>query len=405
MSLRAVSKGAIRICGPFSYPESLILAVSLPALPSAQTLNRRSLLGAGAAALAMPFIARPGFSQSSSGELRIAAWAGYISPEMLAAFEKATGIRATYTPYGTNDEILNLMKVNQGQGFDVIWPALDRVPNYVEAGLVQVIDESRVEWDRCIDSAIRSSEKLGAVVDGKRYQVPTDWGTEAIAFDTEKAPMIWGKASYGDLWAPEMAGKVTVRGHSALVGLGLWLEAEGRLPRPLLDSFASEEAMRANYDVILQEAIARKANIAQFWSTQNEAQGAFRTNGCVLGQTWDSTAAGLSEEGMKLGYISPKEGALAWMEGISLPVGAENVDQAYAFINWMLTAEAGAMYASHARVNSTAKGAEALLPAHARSFFESAYPENALDGLWWWPVQESWFVELRGEYQDRFLSA
>lgn len=369
-------------------------------------LKRRTVLsGALASLVCAPFVARSAAAQSSSGELRISAWAGYISPEMLAAFEKATGIKASYTPYGTNDEILSLMKVNQGEGFDVIWPALDRVPNYVEASLVQPIDEKRVEWDRCIESAVKSSETLGAVVEGKRYQVPTDWGTEAIAFDTGKAPLTYGTASYSDLWKPEMAGKVTVRGHSALVGLALWLEQQGKLPRPFLESFKDPEAMRANYDVVLEEALARKANVAQFWSSQNEAQGAFRTNGCILGQTWDSTAAGLKQEGMPIGYIAPKEGALAWMEGISLPIGAKNIDQAYAFINWMLTPEAGAMYASHAKVNTTAKGAEALLPADAKSFFETAYPGDALDRLWWWPVQESWFVELRTEYQDRFLSA
>lgn len=350
-------------------------------------LSRRTFLrGTAATALSMPFVLRAGDALSSSGNLRIAAWAGYVSPEMLAAFEKATGIKATYTAYGTNDEILNLMKVNQGQGFDVIWPALDRVPNYVEASLIEPIDESKVEWDRCIDSALKSSEKLGAVVDGKRYQVPTDWGTEALAFNTEKAPLVYGEASYSDLWKPEMAGKATVRGHSALVGLGLWLEAEGKLPRPLLESFASEEAMRANYDVILKEALARKGNIAQFWANQNEAQGAFLTNGCIIGQTWDSTAAGLKEQGQPISYISPKEGALAWMEGVSLPVGAENIDQAYAFMNWMLTPEAGAMYASHAKVNTTAKGAEALLPEDAKAFFAAAYPADALDNLWWWPI-------------------
>lgn len=93
------------------------------------------------------------------------------------------------------------------------------------------------------------------------------------------------------------------------------------------------------------------------------------------------------------------------MEGVSLPVGAENIDQAYAFMNWMLTPEAGAMYASHAKVNTTAKGAEALLPEDAKAFFAAAYPADALDNLWWWPIQESWFVELRSEYQDQFLGA
>lgn len=368
--------------------------------------SRRTLLrSAAVSAMAAPFVARGAFAQSSSGELKITAWAGYLSDELLAAFEKDTGIKPSYTPYGTNDELLNQMKVNQGSGFDVIWPAVDRVPNYVEAGLIQPIDESKIEWDRCIESATEGSKTLGAVVGGKRYQVPTDWGTEAIAFDKNQAPQEYGTASYGNLWASDMVGKVTVRGHSALVGLGLWLDANGKLPKPMRDSFKDEATMRANYDVILAEAMKHKGNIAQFWSNENEAQGAFRSNGCILGQTWDSTAGGLGKEGLPVGFVAPKEGALAWMEGVSIPVGAVNLEQTYAFINWMLTPAAGAMYATHTSINSTAKGAEALLPDASKAFFAAAYPGDALAKLWWWPVQESWFVDIRSQYQDKFLSA
>lgn len=367
-------------------------------------IDRRSLLaGAAALGVAAPFVSRRAFAQS--GTVNIFAWAGYLSDEMLAAFEAQTGIRPVYTPYGTNDELLNQLRAAGGRGFDVIWPTVDRIPNYVEFGLVQPIDEDRVEWDRIIPSAVEGSAEMGAVVDGVRYQVPSDWGTEALAFDRDQAPLEYGSASYGDIWKPEMEGLATVRGHSGLVGIGLWLEGEGRLPRPMREAFASEEAMREVYDVILAEAIARKGNIAQFWSNENEAQGAFRVNGCAIGQTWDSTAAGLAREGLPIGYIAPKEGALAWMEGLAIPSGAENLDEAYAFINWMMTPEAGAMYANHTSINTTAAGAEEFLSEENKAFFAAAYPGDALDRLWWWPIQESWFVARRNEYQDRFLSA
>lgn len=372
-------------------------------------INRRLILkGAAASAgltLAAPFVSRSGFAQSSSGSVNIFAWAGYINDDMLAAFQSATGITPKFTPYGTNDELLNQLRANNGSGFDIIWPSVDRVPNYVEFGLVQPIDESKVEVAKVLPSAWSSSETLGAVVDGKRYQVPTDWGTEALAFDKQQAPLEYGTASYGDIWKEEMRGKATVRGHSGLVGLGLWLEAEGKLPRPMLDAFKSEEAMVEIYDVILAEAVARKANIAQFWSNENEAQGAFRVNGCAVGQTWDSTAAALGKEGLPIGFIAPKEGALAWMEGVSIPKGAENLDQAYAFINWFLTPEAGAMYTNATSINSTGVGAAEATSDEAKAFFAAAYPGDALEKLWWWPIQESWFVAKRNEYQDRFLSA
>jgi spermidine/putrescine transport system substrate-binding protein len=53
------------------------------------------------------------------------------------------------------------------------------------------------------------------VVQNRRYLVPTDWGTEALAFHQQSSPLTYGQASYADMWRPEMRGKVTVRGHSA----------------------------------------------------------------------------------------------------------------------------------------------------------------------------------------------
>ncbi|WP_334175201.1 extracellular solute-binding protein [Pseudoxanthobacter sp.] len=374
--------------------------------PFKTKISRRNFLGASAAAaVAAPFVLRNTRANASSGEVNIFGWAGYVTPDMLSAFEKATGIRPKFTPYGTNDELLNQMRINNGGGFDLIWPTVDRVPNYVEFGLVQPIDEAKVKWDRAIASAVSGSARMGGVVNGKRYFVPLDWGTEALSFDKKQMPLTYGKASYGDLWQPDMTGKVTVRAHSALVGLGLWLEAEGKLPHPMRDSFKNEDIMRANYDVIIKEAIARRANIVQFWSNENEAQGAFRVNGAVIGQTWDSTGAALAKEGLPIGFIAPREGALAWMEGAAVPAGAVNIEQAYAFLNWMLTPEAGALYTNATSINSTAVGAADLLSPAAREFFAAAYPGDALQKLWWWPVQETWFVNRRNEYQDRFLAA
>ncbi|MGY6547418.1 MAG: extracellular solute-binding protein [Roseinatronobacter sp.] len=370
-------------------------------------LHRRRVLQGGAitagVALAAPWVARPAFAQS--GTVNIFAWAGYVTDEMLAAFTEATGINATLTPYGTNDELFNQMRANNGGGFDLIWPTVDRVPNFVEFGLVQPIDESRIETDRILPSAWENSVNLGAVVDGQRFQVPSDWGTEALSFDRDAMPLEFGTASYGDLWAENARGLVTMRGHSGLIGLGLWMEAEGMLPRPLLDAFQSPEAQTEIFEVILAEAIARKATIMQFWANENEAQAAFRVNGAALGQTWDSTAAALAREGLPIGYVAPREGALAWMEGLSIPMGATNLDEAYAFINWFNTPEAGAMFTNATSINSVAVGAEDLLSQEARDFFAAAYPGDALEKLWWWPIQESWYIARRNEFQDRFLSA
>ncbi|MEL0635151.1 MULTISPECIES: extracellular solute-binding protein [Marinomonas] len=368
------------------------------------TFSRRQFIKgasvAGAVA-ATPFTINRAIAANK--ELRIYAWAGYITDEMLSDFKAKTGINATFTPYGTNDELLNSLRATDGTGFDIIMPTVDRVPGYVDYGLVQPLDQTRIKWDGCLDSAITGSE-VGGVVKGERYFAPSDWGTEAIAYNKNEAK-VSKDLSYGDLWLPENSGGVTVRGHSALVGIGLWLEKQGKLPFPLLDSYKTEKAMRANFDVILKTAVEHKGSIAQFWSTENEAQGAFLTNGAIIGQTWDSTAFKLSGEGEPVVFRAPKEGALAWMEGFVMPKNANNVDSVYEFINWYYTPESGAMFVKATGYNSTAKGAEALLPQATKDFFNSSYSKQDLANLWWWPIQEPWYVALRNEYQDRYLSA
>lgn len=368
------------------------------------TLSRRQFVkGATLASAAAASTFSIGSAIAANKELRLYAWAGYITDEMLNDFKAKTGINATFTPYGTNDELMNSLRATDGTGFDLIMPTVDRVPGYVDFDLVQPLDTSRINWDGCLDSAITGSE-VGGVVKGRRYFAPSDWGTEAIAYNKNEAK-ISQKLSYGDLWLPENSGGVTVRGHSALVGIGLWLEKTGKLPFPLLDSYKNEQAMRANFDVILKVAAEHKAAIAQFWSTENEAQGAFRTNGAVIGQTWDSTAFKLQSEGEPIAYGAPKEGALAWMEGFVMPKNANNVDAAYEFINWYYTPESGAMFVKATGYNSTSKGAEALLPESTKQFFQNSYSDDDLKNLWWWPIQEPWYVALRNEYQDRYLSA
>ena len=390
-----------------THSESEIAAGGRATMMAARGFSRRILLRAGAAsgllAAAGPFVARRAAAQG--GEVNIFTWAGYFTDEMLADFQAKTGLRANRAEYGTNDELLNQLRATGGTGFDVILPTVDRVPNYVDFGLIQPLDETRVNWDGAIASTISGSEAMGGVVGGARYLVPSDWGTEALAFDSAVAPLAYGEAGYGTLWDEAYAGRVTVRGHSALIGIALWLESEGRLPHPVREQFVDEAKARANFDAILEVAVANKGKIGQFWSNENEAQGAFRTNGCVIGQTWDSTASVLWREGAPVRYLAPKEGALAWMEGFCIPTGARNLDSAYAFINWYLTPEAGAMLANNLGYNTTAAGAEAFLTDHARAFFAASYPGDALDRLWWWPIQDTWYVQLRNEYQDRFLSA
>ena len=101
----------------------------------------------------------------------------------------------------------------------------------------------------------------------------------------------------------------------------------------------------------------------------------------------------------------PHEGAMTWVDSVCIVKNAENLEQAYAFINWAYTPEAGALMAKTTGYNSVVAGAADHLDAATKKVFAEAYPGNALDNLWWYPNEPTWFVPARTEYRDKFQAA
>jgi spermidine/putrescine transport system substrate-binding protein len=184
---------------------------------------------------------------------------------------------------------------------------------------------------------------------------------------------------------------VTVRPHSALAAMGRYLESQGELPHPFIETYTDMDVMRQDWDIILAETIKAKPNIAQFWKSENEAQAAFRSNGCGLGLCWDSTGFNLGNEGLPFAYLAPKEGAFAWLQGYMLLKNARNVEQAQEFANFIATPEGSALLASAVRANPAAKGAIDLVDPAVTAFYNEAFPGDALSKLWWWPSASSEF--------------
>ena len=344
---------------------------------------------------------------SSSGTLKLFTWPDYSKPEVIAAFEKATGIKVKLTNYSTNQECMNKLRAARASGFDIAQPSLTEYQLHMEYDLYREIDENKIPNLKNLEPAFyEKSKKLGGVIRGKRVGLPYDWGTEAIAWNTEKINAQYGALSYGSLWEPEYTGKVTCRPHSVFIGVGLYLDAAGKLPsNRMYDTYDTEEKMRRVYDEILKFLIERKKHIKMFWNNAQDHQLAFLQNGCVIGQTWDGPILTLKKEGKPVSYMAPKEGALTWVDSMGIVKNAENLEQAYAFINWAYTPEAGAVMAKSTGYNSVVKGASDLLDDATKKNFAEAYPGDALDNLWWYVSEPAWFVPARTEYRDKFQAA
>jgi spermidine/putrescine transport system substrate-binding protein len=371
-------------------------------------INRRSVLK-GSATIGLGVIAAPALikgSLASSGELNFMGWAGYdgLAKDVFPAFEKKTGIKVNFTEQPDQDSFFAQAKLSMQTGaFDVSEPTVDRAASWTSNGLLQGWDTSKLAMDNYLPGLADGAAGESATIGGKRMIVPSVWGTEAIVYSAKDAATSYGKSSLGDLFDDRYAGKVCVRAHSSLAAMGRWLDSQGKLPKPWLAGYKDEATMKQLWDIALAEAIKHKKNVGQFWNGENDAQAAFRTNGCVIGLNWDSTGYNLRNDGF--GFIAPKEGAFAWNQGFVLLSNAKNVPQAHEFAKWVSTAEGSAAWATAFSANPVGKGGIELAAEDVKKFYKAAYPGDALQKLWWWPNQEAWFVKLRGEYADKWKAA
>ncbi len=371
--------------------------------------SRRKILKS-AAALGVLSVTGPGFVRrafASSGELNWFTWEDYAPAPLIARFEKDTGIKLNVTTFSSNEDQVNKLKAASGKGWDLASPSIGWVPTHIEVGNLAPIDESRVtNLGNVFPAFLSQYETMGGKQDGKFYALPYDWGTEALAYNTEKATLEYGTASFGDVWKPEYKGLMLCRQRSIMLGTGLWMEREGKLPAGTMrNAYDDEAAFDLGYGTAAEYTIANKAQIVNWWKGTADTQSGFEEEGAVIGITWDGPIFQLKNQSRPYNYLAPVEGALSWIDSIALTAGAENLEQAYAFINWSFQPEIGGIVSDNTGYNSVVQGFDAHVADSFKKNFADAYPGDAVQKLWVQGTERPWFLEKRQALVDKISAA
>ncbi len=377
-------------------------------LYTGKTFSRRTFVQ-GAAATSAFVAAGPAYVKdafSSSGEVDILMWADYLPPEFIEAFTKATGIKINYTGIGSNEEIINKMKANKGQGFDICSPTNNQNLEWGPLELLQPIDMNRVPID-LVNPAMSKIGTDGWAFAGKgSHWLPHIWGTEGIAWRTDQYSPEGGVPSYGAVWAEENAGKTMGRPHSMMLGAGLYMETIGELEKgDMWKAYESEETMRPIWQKVTDWCIGRKKNVKILWNDADTQKNALLKEGVIVGQTWDGPPLALKTAGEPVQYQAPKEGSMAWVDGMAIPIGAKNIDQIYEFVKFAYQAQPAGEAINKHGYNSPVLGADKHANANYKKNFSEAYPGDALANLNPWPPQAPWYGKVRTEYVNKFKSA
>ena len=344
---------------------------------------------------------------ASSGELNVLMWSDYLPPAWIESFTSETGIKLNYTGIGSNEEIINKMKATKGRGVDICSPTNVRSGQWVDLELLQPWDYAAIpNIDNANPAMLKVGDNEWNFADKGSHWLPHIWGTEAVGWRTDLYQPPGGVPSYGNIWSPDVKGKTMIRPHSGMLGAGLYMETIGELePGAVWGAYESEEKMRPVWDKITAFCIKNKDQIKLFWNDADSQKNGFMNDGVVVGQTWDGPPLALKTQGEPVTYQAPKEGALAWVDGLSLSAAAENTEQAYAFVEFCYRPEpAGKAIDSHG-YNSAVVGADQFAGEQYKKNFADAYPGDALANLNPWPAEPQWYADVRTEYRNKFVNA
>ena len=318
-------------------------------------MKSKFTLSLAALALALPVQA------FAAGELNIYNWGNYTNPELIAKFEKEYDVKVTITDYDSNDTALAKVKAG-GHGFDVAVPSHSYIPIWVKEGLIvkpgipdmpnyKNIDPRwlNVDWDP-----------------GREYSVPWQWGSVGIVVDTSVYSGDINTSSVVFDPPAELVGKINV-------------------PPEMLDVIMTAvyyhggEPCTADKDVLMKVRDTLVNAKTKWLSMDYGIIEKFAGKDLAASLYWNGAAFRAREKNTDVRYGYPVEGFSLWMDGVVLLKDAQNVENAKAFMNFVMAPENAALISAFARYANGIKGSEEFMPEDMRSAPEVVIPAEFAD--------------------------
>jgi len=333
---------------------------------------RRTPLLAGLLAAAVCVSA----AQADEPVVKVYNWSDYIGETTLADFQKATGIRALYDVFDSNETLEGKLLAGRS-GYDVVVPSNHFLGKQIKAGAFQKLDRAQLpNWENLDPLLLK---QLDVNDPGNQYSVPYLWGTNGIGYNVAKVKEVLGVDeinSWAMVYEPENMKKLAACGVS-------FLDSADEMIPSVLNYMGLNPNTHSADDLAKAEAklLTVRPYVRYFHSSKYIGDLA-NGNICVaVGFSGDILqAADRAEEagkGIEIAYSIPKEGANLWFDMLAVPVDASNPKEAHAFINFLLepaTIAGISDYVGYANPNT--KAGE-LMDQDVRND-ESVYPPQAV---------------------------
>ncbi|MEL7557781.1 polyamine ABC transporter substrate-binding protein [Stutzerimonas chloritidismutans] len=322
-----------------------------------------------------------GAASAQAATVHIYNWSDYIGETTLEEFEEKTGIKPVYDVFDSNETLEGKLLAGR-TGYDVVVPSNHFLGKQIRAGAFQKLDKSKLpNWEHLDPALLKQLEKNDP---GNAYAAPYLWGTNGIGYNVEKVTAALGIEkvdSWAVLFEPENAKKL------AGCGIALLDSPDEMIPAMLnylgLDPNSTDPDDYAKAEAKLLEI---RPYVRYFHSSKYISDLA-NGNICIAagfsGDIFQAAArADEAGKGIDIAYTIPKEGGNLWFDMLAIPVDAQNVEEAHAFINYLLEPEVIASVSDYVGYANPNLKAGELMDQEVRND-PSVYPPQAvLDRLY-----------------------
>ncbi|SIS90322.1 extracellular solute-binding protein [Neptunomonas antarctica] len=263
--------------------------------------------------------------------LHILAWPGYADADLVQTFEERYKVKVEVTLIDSDDTMWKRMTAGEDVKFDVFAVNTAQLQRYIDVGISIPLTLSNIPNTKKQLPRFRNRAEIpGLIRNGYEYAIPYTYSEMGLIYDRKVFPI--PPDSFALMWDKRFQGRVLMYENSehnfSLAALTLGLKNPFHIPD-------------TDFNRLSGYLVELRRNVRTYYEKPEEATTLFMQNNIALlfANYGSQQLTLLQDAGADIGYVIPKEGALAWLDCWSVTRFSKNVDLAESWINYTLEAQ------------------------------------------------------------------
>ena len=273
--------------------------------------------------------------------LNVYNWSDYIQPQVLADFEKESGIRVNYDVFDSN-EILETKLLTGHTNYDIVAPSGGFLERQLQADIYQKLDKTLLPNLGNVDPQVARAVAL--YDPGNQYAIDYMWITSGVGYNVAEVRQRLPDAprdSWRMVFDPAVVSKFQDCGVSIL-------DAPSEVVATVLLFLGKNPNSNTTADLRTAEQVLRAMRPYVRYVDSSRYIDNLANGDICLAMGWSGDIKQAHDraleagKGIELSYVIPREGAISNYDVMAIPADAPHVRNAHLFLDYLLRPDVAA---------------------------------------------------------------